>query len=86
MCYNCGCHNPQDDMGSNDNITDSTFEGLASHWKKSPKETKSMVCKMLEDRKITDPHLIAMFEKSAKAWGQSLEEAKNNTYRLLKNT
>ena len=48
MCYNCGCQNPQDNMGSPDNITEETFE------------------------------------KAAKAWGQSVEEAKRNTLELLK--
>lgn len=25
MCYNCGCGNPNDDMGNPDNITNLTF-------------------------------------------------------------
>lgn len=25
MCYNCGCGNPNDDMGNPDNLTTSTF-------------------------------------------------------------
>lgn len=25
MCYNCGCGNPNDDMGNPDNITTETF-------------------------------------------------------------
>jgi len=48
MCYNCGCQNPDDDMGHPDNITEDTFE------------------------------------KAAKAWGQSVDEAKRNTLELLK--
>jgi hypothetical protein len=85
MCYNCGCSNPQDDMGSQDNITESTFEHLAKHWNKPIKETKSIVYKMLQEGKIDDSHLVEMFEKAAKAWGQSIDEAKMSTQRLLKN-
>ena len=40
MCYNCGCHNPQDDMGNPDNITEQTLTHLAEHWGKSLKEAK----------------------------------------------
>ncbi len=47
MCYNCGCDNPDDNMGNADNITNSTFE------------------------------------KAAKAWGQTKEDAMKNTLHLL---
>lgn len=47
MCYNCGCDNPDDDMGNSDNITNATFE------------------------------------KAAKAWGQTKDEAMKNTLQLL---
>ncbi len=84
MCYNCGCGIVDDDMGHPDNITTSTFHHLAEHWDKSLPETKSKVYEMLESGKIDDPHLIEMFEKASKAWGQSVEEAKKNTQSLLK--
>lgn len=29
MCYNCGCGNPNDDMGHPDNITNTTFDKAA---------------------------------------------------------
>ncbi len=29
MCYNCGCGNPNDDMGNPDNITNVTFAKAA---------------------------------------------------------
>lgn len=29
MCYNCGCMDPADQMGSPDNITDETFAKAA---------------------------------------------------------
>ena len=48
MCYNCGCQDPKDTMGNNDNITD-------------------------ED-----------FEKAAKASNQTVEQAMQNTFDLLK--
>lgn len=87
MCYNCGCQNPQDNMGSADNITEQTLTHLSEHWGKSLKETKEMLFKLLEtnDKKLAeDPHLKEMFDKAAQAWGQSVDEAKKNTYTLLK--
>lgn len=29
MCYNCGCGNPNDDMGHPENITNATFDQAA---------------------------------------------------------
>lgn len=88
MCYNCGCQNPDDDMGHPDNITKSTLTHLSEHWGKSIKETKLELLKMLDKKdKLLEkePHLKEMFEKAAKAWGQSVDEAKKNTHDLLKN-
>jgi hypothetical protein len=48
MCYNCGCHMADNDMGNPENITNKTFE------------------------------------KAAKAAGQPVEEAQQNTLELLK--
>ena len=79
MCYNCGCQNPQDDMGHPDNITEQTLAQL--------KDSKPELLKLLEndDKKLEeDPQIKEMFEKAASAWGQSVEEAKKNTYALLK--
>lgn len=87
MCYNCGCQNPDDDMGHPDNITNSTLHHLSEHWGKTFDETRLLVLKAMEgnDQKIlTDQHLTEMFEKAAKAWGQSVDEAKKNTLALLK--
>lgn len=83
MCYNCGCFNPHDDMGSPDNITEDTFKHLAEHWNKSLEETKLTVFQMLQENK-EDSHLIEMFEKAAKAWGQSVDETRKQTFNLLK--
>lgn len=79
MCYNCGCQNPQDDMGHPDNITEQTLAGL--------KISTPELLKLLEsnDKKLEEnPHIKEVFEKAASAWGQSVEEAKKNTYDLLK--
>lgn len=87
MCYNCGCFNPQDDMGSQDNITEQTLTNLASHWGKPITETKQMLYSMLDaqDQKLEeDAYVKEMFIKAAKAWGQSVGEAKKNTLQLLK--
>lgn len=74
-------------MGSPENITEKTLIHLSEHWGKSLKETKQMLLTLLEtkDKKLEeDEHLKEMFEKAAKAWGQSIDEAKKNTYELLK--
>jgi hypothetical protein len=90
MCYNCGCHNPQDDMGDSHNITEQTFVHMAEHNNTAVEETKLMVYHQLEKQLIhkeqieEDSHLTEMFENAAKAWGQTTEEARKNTYRLLK--
>lgn len=77
-------------MGHEDNITEQTFSHLAEHNNTSVNETKRMVYHLLE-KQLTkkeavkeDPHLTEMYEKAAKAWGQSVEEARKNTYQLLK--
>lgn len=72
-------------MGNPDNITEATLKHLSGHWGKSLPETKAIVLKILEEDKISDSHLAQMFEKAAKAWGQTIEEAKKNTQSLLKN-
>ena len=84
MCFNCGCFNPDDDMGSPDNITNNTLTHLSEHWNTTLPETKKRVLAMIESGNITDSHVSEMFEKAAKAWGQSVEEAKKNAKELLK--
>lgn len=82
MCYNCGCFNPNDNMGSDDNITNSTFDKLSKKWNK---DSKAEVKKLLENNKVDDnPDAKEMFEKASRAWGQPIEEAKTNTLKLLK--
>lgn len=84
MCYNCGCRNPDDDMGDVNNITTATLNHLSEHWGKTLPQTKIEVLKMLESGKVSDAHLVGMFEKASRAWGQSIDEAKKNTASLLK--
>ena len=85
MCYNCGCHNPDDDMGSPDNFTNQTFKSLATKWNKSVRQVKFDLYDALENNTVaTNKDLKETFAKAVKAWGQSVEEALENTYLLLK--
>jgi S-adenosylmethionine/arginine decarboxylase-like enzyme len=89
MCYNCGCNNPYDDMGSIDNITVHTFDELATKRNKNIKEIKHYVFtflskEYLKKKQRTDEELEEIFVKAAKAWGQSVREAKEQTYKLLR--
>ncbi len=87
MCYNCGCHIPQDSMGSDDNITDATLNKLADHWGKSLQETKLALIELLKNNQVEkDPYVSDLFIKAGKSWGQSEDEAKKNTLSLLNST
>lgn len=84
MCFNCGCGIPHDDMGHADNITNHTFEHLAQKLNTSPQSAKQKVLQMLEG-KIAEPDEIkSMFTKAANAWGQSEDEARSETLKMLK--
>ncbi len=89
MCYNCDCGDPKDTMGNNDNITDQiTFQGLASKWGKTFDEVRTIVYNELTGQPPTDPVMIQdiaeMYEKAAKVWGQTVEEGRTYTLKLLK--
>ncbi|MBI2012100.1 hypothetical protein HYS91_05000 [Candidatus Daviesbacteria bacterium] len=85
MCYNCGCGNPNDDMGSMNNITNQMLSQLANNQNKSLEEIKRMVLQTLMDDKVdSNQALKEMFENAAKAWGQSVDDAKNQALRMLK--
>lgn len=87
MCYNCGCQNPEDNMGDVNNITEDTLKHLSEHWGKSLQDTKLTLLKLLEtqDKQLDeDEHLKQMFDHAASAWGQSTDQAKSNTQALLK--
>jgi hypothetical protein len=47
MCYNCGCGNPNDDMGDPKNITNKTFEAAAEAEKQSVAEAKLKTLELL---------------------------------------
>ena len=47
MCYNCGCGNPNDDMGNPANITNKTFESAAEAEKQSVEEAKLKTLELL---------------------------------------
>lgn len=91
MCYNCGCGIPEDSMGHDDNITEITLEKLSKKIGKDLHETKHYLLFVLEtyfeknkDLIKEDKDLEEMFEKASKAWGQDVEIAKKETYKLLK--
>lgn len=69
-------------MGSSDNITNTTFDELAKKKGKSTEELKHSVQKSLEESGQTE--IEDSFQKAAGSWGQSVEEAKKNTLKLLK--
>ena len=89
MCYNCGCHIPDDDMGHPDNITNSTFESLGKKVGKNFHDTQHFVYDYLEAQN-NDPEaaknaeIEEMFLKASKAWGQSMGEAKKQVFNMLK--
>ena len=47
MCYNCGCGNPNDDMGNPKNITNKTFEEAAKAEQQTPEEAKAKTLELL---------------------------------------
>lgn len=84
MCYNCGCHIPQDDMGNPDNLTDSTLKKIAEGRNIPLDKLKANLKTYLQSNLTDDAEFEREFSKAAKAWGQSVEEAKKNTLQLLK--
>jgi hypothetical protein len=68
-------------MGSPDNITEETLKRLAQG--KDLNQFKKDLLSQLQANNL-DPKLETEFVKAAKAWGQSVEEAKKNTALLLK--
>ena len=48
MCYNCGCGNPNDDMGNADNVTNATFAKAAAAEKQSVDEAKRKTYELLK--------------------------------------
>lgn len=87
MCYNCGCHIPDDDMGHPDNITSDLMKKISKQLG-AKGDGRKLIYDYLETQS-TDPEaknelLEKMFKKAAKAWGQTPKDAKRQTYNMLK--
>lgn len=89
MCYNCGCRISDDDMGHPDNITTFTFKELGKKLGKKEPEARQWVYDYLEAQ-FNDPDfpknddIEKMFVSASKAWGQSIKDAKKQTFNMLK--
>lgn len=87
MCYNCGCHIPDDDMGHPDNITSEMMKKIAKKLGKKG-DGRQLIYDYLEkqtsDPDFKNPILEEMLLKASKAWGQSVKDAKKQTYNMLK--
>jgi hypothetical protein len=87
MCYNCGCHIPDDDMGHPDNITGEMMRKIAKKLNQKG-DGRQFIYDYLEkqnsDPDFKNPELEEMFLKASKAWGQTVKESKRQTYNMLK--
>lgn len=84
MCYNCGCGNPHDDMGHPHNITRHTLEHLAADFGKSEEEMRKIMLAYTAGQKGEfDDKLEKVFSEAAVAWGQSVDNAKQETKKQL---
>jgi hypothetical protein len=87
MCYNCGCHIPDDDMGHPDNITSDMMKKIAKKLGQKG-DGRQLIYDYLEkqnsDPTSKNPILEEMFLKASRAWGQPLKDAKKQTYNMLK--
>lgn len=50
MCYNCGCKNPNDNMGDPNNITNDTFKKAAQASTQSDTEAKLNTLELLQEQ------------------------------------
>lgn len=87
MCYNCGCHIPEDDMGHPDNLNTERIKAVAQQMGDKGDGRKLFYDYL--DTQMKDPNqkneiMEEAFNKAAKAWGQSVAEAKKQTYNMLK--
>ncbi len=86
MCYNCGCMLPDDDMGNPQNVTNKTWEELASKKGTTADKLKQEAYDALSNNKTLDGDVEHALEHAAAAWGQTIDEAKKNAESLLKDT
>lgn len=76
-------------MGHPDNITTGTFKSLGKKVGKKEPEVRQWVFDYLEaqyndSEASKDSQIEEMFVKASKAWGQSIEQAKKQTFNMLK--
>ncbi len=50
MCYNCGCQDPHDHMGHDDNITDEDFEKAAKAQNQTVEEAMLNTYELLKQK------------------------------------
>ena len=88
MCYNCGCHIPEDDMGHPDNITTEMLGKLAKSLKVKGDGRQAMYDYLDSQYSNPDfpknPKIEEIFLKASKAWGQTIADAKKQTHNMLK--
>lgn len=70
-------------MGNPDNITNTKFRDLAAKWSMDQNEVKKKLLKELQANTVETPEFITLFANAAKAWGQTEEDARNKTQKLL---
>ena len=88
MCYNCDCGDPNDTMGNDHNITNQiTLTNLASKWNIPFDQVRQTVYQDLVNEQIDAAQkadVDHMYDVASKAWGQTVQEARANTLKLLK--
>lgn len=86
MCYNCGCHIPDDDMGDPDNITSDMMKKVSKQLGVKG-DGRKLIYDYLKtqqtDTEAKNELIEEMFKKAAKAWGQTIKEAKRQTLQML---
>lgn len=87
MCYNCGCHIPDDDMGHPDNITSDLLKKMGKILKEKG-DGRQAIYNYLEKQnsspEFKNEEIEEIFLKASKAWGQSLKDAKKQTFNMLR--
>lgn len=76
-------------MGHHDNITEKTFSTMAESENTTAQELKEQLYQRLVDDKQpvnNDPMYKELFEKAAAASNQSVDQAEEETQKLLKKT
>jgi S-adenosylmethionine/arginine decarboxylase-like enzyme len=76
-------------MGHPDNVTTLTFKQLGKKYKKTEPQARQWVYEYLngqsQDEKFSkNEDIEEMFKKAAKAWGQTVKDAKRQTFNMLK--